>query len=61
MAGDEKLPSKSSKKSEVDDFLRKVAVAPSVPGGSERGRLIFAMDATCRAQKLDSRHFSRVR
>ena len=46
MAGDEKLPSKSSKKSEVDDFLRKVAVAPSVPGGSERGRLIFAMDAT---------------
>ena len=46
MAGDEKLPSKSSKKSEVDDFLRKVAGAPSVPGGSERGRLIFAMDAT---------------
>ncbi len=46
MAGDEKLPSKSSKKSEVDDFLRKVAVAPSVSGGSERGRLIFAMDAT---------------
>ena len=45
MADDEKLPSKSSK-SQVDDFLRKVSATPSVPGGSERGRLIFAMDAT---------------
>ncbi len=45
MAGDKKLPSKSSK-TQVDDFLRKVTATPSVPGAGERGRLIFAMDAT---------------
>ena len=45
MAGDKKLPSKSSQ-SDVDSFLRKVAAAPAVRSAGERGRLIFAMDAT---------------
>lgn len=42
----DKLPAKSSK-DEVDDFLAKVAATPppaKTPG--ERGRLLFAMDAT---------------
>ncbi len=43
--GDEKLPTKSSR-DEVQAFLKKVAATPMrVPAG-ERGRLIFAMDAT---------------
>ncbi len=45
MPGDKKLPSRSSS-SDVDSFLRKVATAPSVHAAGERGRLIFAMDAT---------------
>ena len=45
MAGDRKLPTKSSR-SEVDDFLKKVAAAPAAVAPGERGRLIFAMDAT---------------
>ena len=45
MAGDRKLPSKSSE-SDVDTFLKKVAAAPVVRPAGERGRLIFAMDAT---------------
>ena len=45
MAGDKKLPSKSSE-TDVDAFLRKVAAAPAVRPAGERGRLIFAMDAT---------------
>lgn len=40
-----KLPSKSSQ-SEVDAFLRKVAETPLIKSPGERGRLIFAMDAT---------------
>ena len=40
-----KLPSKSSR-SEVDAFLRKVATTPAPIKPGERGRLIFAMDAT---------------
>ncbi|MCP5417684.1 MAG: VWA domain-containing protein [Chromatiaceae bacterium] len=42
---DDKLPRKSSR-SEVDAFLRKVAATPAPAASSERGRLIFAMDAT---------------
>ena len=38
------LPSKSS--TQVDEFLRKVATTPVVKSSIERGRLIFAMDAT---------------
>ena len=45
MAGDKKLPSKSSS-AEVDAFLRKVATTPSLHAAGDRGRLIFAMDAT---------------
>lgn len=41
----EKLPTRSSK-SDVDAFLRKVASAPAPRRGADRGRLIFAMDAT---------------
>ncbi len=45
MAGDKKLPSKSSS-AEIDAFLRKVATSPSLRAAGDRGRLIFAMDAT---------------
>ena len=45
MAGDKKLPSKSNQ-TDVDTFLKKVAAAPAVRPAGERGRLIFAMDAT---------------
>ena len=51
MAGDKKLPSKSSA-SDVDTFLRKVAAAPVVRPAGERGRLIFAMDATASREPL---------
>ncbi len=53
MAADKKVPTapapSSSPKSsgaEVDAFLRKVARAPAIRKPGERGRLIFAMDAT---------------
>lgn len=48
MAKDPKLPQDRSS-SEVEAFLRKLAVTPSPVAGSDaaaRGRLIFAMDAT---------------
>ncbi len=45
MTEKDKLPSKSTR-SEVDSFLRKVAAVPSGGRPGERGRLIFAMDAT---------------
>jgi len=45
VAGDKKLPSTSSS-ADVDAFLRKVAAAPAPPPTGERGRLLFAMDAT---------------
>ena len=51
MARDKKnVPAKASSEAEVDAFLRKVAMAPvnKVPG--QRGRLIFAMDATASRQ-----------
>lgn len=43
--GSDKLPSRSSS-ADVDEFLRKVASAPAPRRAGERGRLIFAMDAT---------------
>ena len=43
--GQNKLPKKSSN-AEVDAFLRKVAATPIAKSGADRGRLIFAMDAT---------------
>ncbi len=45
MAGDKKLPSASSS-AQVDAFLQKVAATPNVRAAGERGRLIFALDAT---------------
>ncbi len=45
MAGDKKLPSASSS-ARIDAFLRKVAQARVIHTPGERGRLIFAMDAT---------------
>ncbi len=46
MAGKgDKLPRKSSK-SEVDAFIGKIRSTPVVKAGGDRGRLIFAMDAT---------------
>ena len=41
----DKLPVKSTS-AEVDAFLAKVAGMPAVKSAGERGRLIFAMDAT---------------
>ena len=47
MSSDKKLPTSSSASgAEVDAFLRKVAQTPAVHTAGERGRLIFAMDAT---------------
>jgi hypothetical protein len=40
-----KLPTESSR-SDIDDFLKKVADLPARRASGERGRLIFAMDAT---------------
>lgn len=40
-----KLPTDSSR-SDIDDFLEKVADLPARPAGGARGRLVFAMDAT---------------
>ena len=46
MAGaDKDLPQKSSK-SAIDTFVRQVRSMPATRAGGERGRLIFAMDAT---------------
>ena len=42
---DHKLPQKSGKAA-VDAFLEKVSVTPVTKSAGERGRLIFAMDAT---------------
>jgi hypothetical protein len=51
MASDSNLPSKKASRSEVDSFLRQVATTPPprvAPG--QRGRLLFAMDATASRQ-----------
>ncbi|MFQ6016597.1 MAG: VWA domain-containing protein [Kiloniellaceae bacterium] len=45
MSGDRELPSKSAN-TEVETFLEKVARTPATAKPGERGRLIFAMDAT---------------
>lgn len=50
MVDDRKLPKKAtsatSSGADVDAFLRKVAQTPATVNAGERGRLIFAMDAT---------------
>ena len=45
MSGEKKVPSKSAQGA-VDAFLERVAVTPVTVAPGERGRLIFAMDAT---------------
>ncbi|UCB55334.1 MAG: hypothetical protein JSW45_02025, partial [Thiotrichales bacterium] len=46
MAGSDKdLPQKSSKTA-IDAFVKQVRSTPVIKASSERGRLIFAMDAT---------------
>jgi hypothetical protein len=46
MSGSNKEIQKTSTGAEVDAFLRQVAAAPKLRPAGERGRLIFAMDAT---------------
>ena len=41
-----KLPSRTSSSAEIDAFLRKVALTPSVKAPGQGGRLLFAIDAT---------------
>ncbi len=43
---DRKVPAPKSSNSEVEAFLRKVAITSATKPAGERGRLIFAMDAT---------------
>ena len=52
MTGDRnRLPDKPAAGSELDSFLRQLAATPAVrPAAGERGRLIFAMDATASRQ-----------
>ncbi|MSO92982.1 MAG: VWA domain-containing protein [Rhodospirillales bacterium] len=50
MTADKKLPRAASTKQDVDAFLRKVAAAPVNRAAGQRGRLLFAMDATASRQ-----------
>ncbi|HCP00190.1 MAG TPA: hypothetical protein DIT35_01740 [Rhodospirillaceae bacterium] len=43
---DSKLPSDSKTRADIEAFLRKVAVTPSVKRAGRPGRLLFAIDAT---------------
>ena len=54
MSKDDGLPSKASSTTEVDAFLRQVAVAPrhAAKGSGCRGRLLFGMDATSSRQPM---------
>lgn len=45
-----KLPDQPAARAEVDAFLRKLAATPSVRTAGQRGRLIFALDATASRQ-----------
>ncbi len=50
MARDDKLPSTHSSATELQDFLKRVAATPVRTRAGERGRLIFALDATASRQ-----------
>jgi hypothetical protein len=50
MADDSKLPSRKSSQADVEAFLGKVAAMPTSKPAGQRGRLIFAMDATASRQ-----------
>src|SRR5215510_3132684 len=45
-----KLPEKPAAGAEVDAFLKKLAAMPAVRPAGQRGRLIFALDATASRQ-----------
>lgn len=47
---DKKVPVTKSSNAEVEAFLRKVAAVPHRPATGERGRLLFALDATASRQ-----------
>jgi len=47
---DDNLPSKKSSTTDVDAFLAKVAATPVTKAPGQRGRLLFAMDATASRQ-----------
>ncbi len=50
MAGKDKLPTNKSSTAEVDSFLKKVAATPTTKAAGQRGRLVFALDATASRQ-----------
>jgi len=50
MSGDDKLPSKTSSGADVEAFLKKVAATAVSTAPGQRGRLIFALDATASRQ-----------
>ena len=50
MARNDKLPTNTSSSTELQDFLRRVASTPVRAPSGERGRLIFALDATASRQ-----------
>lgn len=50
MADKAKLPTDKASESDIQAFLGKVAAAPVRPQSGERGRLMFAMDATASRQ-----------
>ena len=54
MSKDDGLPSNSSSKAKVDAFLRQVAAVPrpAAKPSSDRGRLLFGMDATSSRQPI---------
>ncbi len=51
-SGNSKVPTKGSARDQVDTFLRKVAETPATKAAGERGRLIFAMDATASREPM---------
>ena len=56
---DKKIPVRKSSNAEVEAFLRKVAAVPVRRAAGERGRLLFALDATASRQPTWD-HASRI-
>ena len=50
MARDDKLPTEKGTATDIQDFLKRVAATPVRTRPGERGRLIFALDATASRQ-----------
>lgn len=50
MARDDKLPTSKNSATDIQEFLKKVAATPVRAPTGERGRLIFALDATASRQ-----------